>query len=152
MPKSRLKKMIEKRIAMFFNKVMGSGLAQEENTADGSRYITPGMPEKLRQLAQEGIVLLENDGTLPIAAGKKVSVFGRVSHDWFYVGYGSGGDVHAPYEVKFYEGLSNAGISYNESLKIYMMNGAPKRKTKRITDIGDTGRIIMRKCRLVMIS
>lgn len=117
MPKSRLKKMIEKRIAMFFNKVMGSGLAQDENTADGSRYITPGMPEKLRELAQEGIVLLENDGTLPIADGKKVSVFGRVSHDWFYVGYGSGGDVHAPYEVKFYEGLSNAGISYNESLK-----------------------------------
>ncbi|MCQ2593138.1 MAG: glycoside hydrolase family 3 C-terminal domain-containing protein [Treponema sp.] len=117
MAKSKFKKKIEKNIAMFFNKVMGSGLAQEENTADGSRYITPGMPEKVRELAEEGIVLLKNDGVLPVAADKKISVFGRVQHDWFYVGYGSGGDVHAPYEVTFFEGLKNAGVSYNETLK-----------------------------------
>lgn len=117
MPKSKLKKKIERSIAMFFNKVMGSGLAQEENTADGSRYITPGMPEKVRELAEEGIVLLKNDGVLPITDDKKISVFGRVSHDWFYVGYGSGGDVHAPYEIPFFEGLRNAGLTYNESLK-----------------------------------
>ena len=117
MPKSKFKKKIERKIAMFFNKVMGSGLAQDENTADGTRYITPGMPEKVRELAEEGIVLLKNDGTLPISHDRKVSVFGRVQHDWFYVGYGSGGDVHAPYEVTFFEGLKNAGVSYNESLK-----------------------------------
>ena len=117
MPKSKLQKRIEKSIAMFFNKVMGSGLAQEENTADGKRYITPGMPQKVRELAQEGIVLLKNDGVLPISADRKVSVFGRVQHDWFYVGYGSGGDVHPPYEISFFEGLKNAGISYNEELK-----------------------------------
>ncbi|MBP5222663.1 MAG: glycoside hydrolase family 3 protein, partial [Lachnospiraceae bacterium] len=117
MPKSIVRKRLEKSIAMFFNKVMGSGLAQEENTADGSRYITPGMPEKVRELAEEGIVLLENDGVLPISAKEKVSVFGRVQHDWFYVGYGSGGDVHAPYEVTFFQGLREAGIKYNETLK-----------------------------------
>ncbi|MCR5156072.1 MAG: glycoside hydrolase family 3 C-terminal domain-containing protein, partial [Butyrivibrio sp.] len=117
MPKSKFRKKIEKNIAMFINKVMGSGLAQDENTADGKRYITPGMPEKVRELAQEGIVLLKNDGVLPITEGRKVSVFGRVQHDWFYVGYGSGGDVHPPYEISFFEGLKNAGISYNETLK-----------------------------------
>lgn len=117
MPKSKFRKKIEKNIAMFINKVMGSGLAQDENTADGKRYITPGMPEKVRELAQEGIVLLKNDGVLPITEGKRVSVFGRVQHDWFYVGYGSGGDVHPPYEISFFEGLKNAGISYNETLK-----------------------------------
>lgn len=117
MPKSKIKKRIEKSIAMFINKVMGSGLAQEENTADGSRYITPGMPEKVRELAEEGLVLLKNDGVLPISSDRVVSVFGRVQHDWFYVGYGSGGNVHAPYEITFFEGLKNAGISYNESLK-----------------------------------
>ena len=115
--KSKLRKRVEKGIAMFFNKVMGSGLAQEENTADGSRYITPGMPEKVRELAEEGIVLLKNDGVLPIRAQETVSVFGRIQHDWFYVGYGSGGDVHAPYLVTFFEGLKNAGVSYNESLR-----------------------------------
>lgn len=117
MVKSKFKKKMEKQIALFFNKVMGSGLAQDENTADGSRYITPGMPEKVRELAEEGIVLLKNDGVLPVKADQKVSVFGRVQHDWFYVGYGSGGDVHAPYEVSFFEGLKNAGVSYNEHLK-----------------------------------
>ncbi|WP_024865764.1 glycoside hydrolase family 3 protein [Butyrivibrio sp. FCS014] len=117
MPKSKFRKKIEKNIAMFFDKVMGSGLAQDENTADGKRYITPGMPEKVRELASEGIVLLKNDGGLPITEGRKVSVFGRVQHDWFYVGYGSGGDVHPPYEISFFEGLKNAGISYNEKLK-----------------------------------
>ena len=117
MAKNKLQKKIEKSIAMFFNKVMGSGLAQEENTADGSRYITPGMPEKVRELAEEGIVLLKNENVLPIKADQKVSVFGRVQHDWFYVGYGSGGDVHAPYEVSFFDGLKNAGITYNETLK-----------------------------------
>ena len=118
MAKNKLKKKIEKNIAMFFNKVMGSGLAQEENTADGSRYITPGMPEKVRELAEEGIVLLKNENVLPIIPTQKVSVFGRVQHDWFYVGYGSGGDVHAPYDVSFFEGLKNAGITYNEELKM----------------------------------
>ncbi len=117
MAKSRFKKQIEKSIAMFFNKVMGSGLAQEENTANGSRYITPGMPEKVRELAEEGIVLLKNDHVLPVSSTQTVSVFGRVQHDWFYVGYGSGGDVHAPYEVRLFEGLTNAGIRYNETLK-----------------------------------
>lgn len=117
MAKSRFRKFIEKQIAFFVNKFMGSGLAQEENEVDGNVYITPGMPEKVRELAEEGIVLLKNDDVLPIKAGQKVSVFGRVQHDWFYVGYGSGGDVHAPYKVPFFEGLSNAGISYNEQLK-----------------------------------
>ena len=33
------------------------------------------------------------------------------------MGYGSGGDVHAPYEVTLYEGLARDGIAYNEELK-----------------------------------
>lgn len=130
MLKSRIKRKLEKGIGMFFNKFMGSGLAQEENTADGSRYITPGMPEKVRELAEEGIVLLKNDGVLPIPQNKTVSVFGRVSHDWFYVGYGSGGDVHAPYEIGFYEGLQNAGVSYNESLKAVYESWCEKEENK----------------------
>lgn len=117
MAKSKFKKKIEESIAMIINKFIGNGLAQEEFTADGERYITPGMPEKVCELAEEGIVLLKNDNTLPISSEQKVSVFGRVQHDWFYVGYGSGGDVHPPYEVGLFEGLRNSGITYNETLK-----------------------------------
>lgn len=114
----RLKRILQKPIVMFFNKVMGSGLAQEENDASGERYITPGMPDQIRRMAEEGIVLLKNENrTLPIRDGQTVSVFGRVQHDWFYVGYGSGGDVHPPYTVSFFDGLKNAGIRCNENLK-----------------------------------
>ena len=113
----KLKKKFEKRIQIIMNKVMGNGLMQEENTAEGVRYITPGMPELIRQCGAEGIVLLKNDkNTLPLKQTDVVSVFGRCQNDWFYVGYGSGGDVHPPYKISLMDGLRNAGISYNEDL------------------------------------
>ncbi|MBP5266787.1 MAG: glycoside hydrolase family 3 C-terminal domain-containing protein, partial [Lachnospiraceae bacterium] len=100
------------------DKFMGSGLSQEENIPVGERYVTPGMPEQIRSLAEEGIVLLKNEGNvLPIRSDQTVSVFGRIQHDWFYVGYGSGGDVHAVYERSFFQGLEQAGITYNQKLK-----------------------------------
>ncbi len=118
MAKSRVRKFLEQKINLLINTVMGSGVAQEENTASGDRFVTPGMPEKVRSLAEEGIVLLKNEGgILPLKKEETVSVFGRIQHDWFYVGYGSGGNVHAPYQVGFFEGLSKAGIRYNEALK-----------------------------------
>ena len=91
--------------------VMGSGLMQEETSASGEKYITPGMPELVRQAGAESCVLLKNDGALPLDKEKPVAVFGRCLLDWFYVGYGSGGDVHAPYSVDLMEGLKNAGAA-----------------------------------------
>ena len=73
-----------------------------------------------RQCAAEACVLLKNDGTLPLQESEKVAVFGRCQLDWFYVGYGSGGDVHPPYRVNLMEGLANAGVSYDADLaKVY---------------------------------
>ncbi len=104
----------------FIDKVMGNGLMQEENTASGQRYITEGMPELLRSCAEEGIVLLKNDGVLPLSKDNSVAIFGRCQQDWFYVGYGSGGDVHPPYKVSFLDGLGNANINYDKELaRIY---------------------------------
>lgn len=37
-------------------------------------------------------------------------MFGRVQCDWFAVGYGSGGDVKAPYEVSLLDALREAGV------------------------------------------
>lgn len=46
-----------------------------------------------------------------------MAVFGRTQYDWFCVGYGSGGDVKAPYKVSFADGLKNeSGIKINENL------------------------------------
>jgi beta-glucosidase len=68
-------------------------------------------------MADENIVLLKNEGNiLPLNPAESVSVFGRCQNDWFYVGYGSGGDVHPPYRVNLMEGLEKAGVNYDREL------------------------------------
>ena len=99
---------------------MGNGLMQEELTADGHDMVTPEMAELARRAGAEGSVLLKNDGTLPLKPAESIAVFGRCQLDWFYVGYGSGGDVHPPYRVNLMEGLKNAGIPFDETVaKVY---------------------------------
>ena len=95
---------------------MGNGLMQEELTADGHDMVTPEMAALARRAGAEGCVLLKNDGTLPLKGMQKVAVFGRCQLDWFYVGYGSGGDVNPPYRVSLIEGLNNAGILFDETV------------------------------------
>ena len=65
-----------------------------------------------RQSANEGIVLLKNNGTLPWKNGsiKTVALFGENSYDFLSGGTGSG-CVHPPYVVDMMQGLKNAGIS-----------------------------------------
>ncbi|GLS89929.1 hypothetical protein GCM10007916_09960 [Psychromonas marina] len=71
-----------------------------------------------RQAASEGIVLLENENqTLPLKKGEKVSLFGRCQINTYRSGTGSGGAVNVPYAVSALEGLrANAAIEINESL------------------------------------
>ena len=100
-----------------FDIVTGNGLSQEENQAEGERVITPGIGPLMRQCAGESIVLLKNEGSvLPLAQDQTLAVFGRCQNDWFYVGYGSGGDVHPPYEVTLMDGLKAAGVPLHDEL------------------------------------
>ncbi len=98
--------------------VRRSGLSQAESgQAQGNASVTPWMPELLRRTAAEGAVLLKNDGMLPLAGGTQLSLFGRVQRDWFYTGYGSGGDVKKPYAVNLLEGIRRCkGLALNEEL------------------------------------
>ena len=70
-----------------------------------------------RQSANEGIVLLKNNGTLPWNSQqvKTVALFGENSYDFFSGGTGSG-CVHTPYVVDLVEGLKNAGINSSKTL------------------------------------
>ncbi|MBO4825801.1 MAG: glycoside hydrolase family 3 C-terminal domain-containing protein [Prevotella sp.] len=79
-----------------------------------------------RQAANEGMVLIKNNGTLPWNTQastsntqhptiKTVALFGENSYDFFSGGTGSG-CVHPPYVVDMVEGLKNAGISSSETL------------------------------------
>ena len=113
---NKLQKKLGKLAQQIIDKAMGNGLMQEETTAEGQRYVTPGVGELIRQAGAEGCVLLKNDGVLPLQPGQEVAVFGRCQLDWFYVGYGSGGDVHAPYYVNLIDGLQNAGVTLHRPL------------------------------------
>lgn len=99
-----------------------SGLSQEETArAAAEKTITPGMPEILRRAAAEGAVLLKNNGVLPLENNETLALFGRVQSEWFYTGYGSGGDVNKPYAVNLIEGVRNcSSLSLYEPLaKVY---------------------------------
>ena len=111
-----LKEKITNTVTNVVNSV--SGVAQAEiDRANVPKIITEGMPELTRAAAAEGAVLLKNDGVLPFADGTRLSLFSRVAQDWFYVGYGSGGDVNYPYEVSLTEGIRNCEtLELNEKL------------------------------------
>lgn len=93
-------------------------LSQEQiNRNNSKKTIFPGMPEAVRKAASQGAVLLENNGVLPLCNNETVSLFGRVQVDWFYTGYGSGGDVNRPYQVNLVDGIRNCNaLQLNENL------------------------------------
>ena len=74
-----------------------------------------------RDIEREGIVLLENNGVLPLKDSvKKVNVFGHGSVDWYIMSSGSemvGTDGQTPYD--FLGALENYGIEYNAALPTY---------------------------------
>ena len=113
---SKIKRIFNRTAQRVADLISGNGLMQEENAVVSEGYVTPGMPELIRSVGSEGIVMLKNEGVLPLKQGEPVSVFGRCQNDWFYVGYGSGGDVHPPYQVNLMEGLEKAGVNFDREL------------------------------------
>ena len=112
----KLEKKLGKVIQRVIDSAIGSGLAQDMTSAHGERYVTPGIGELVRKAGAESCVLLKNDCALPLDPAEQIAVFGRCQLDWFYVGYGSGGDVHAPYRVNLVDGLRNAGVPFDMDL------------------------------------
>lgn len=117
----KIKQKLDTLVQKIVDAVSGNGVMQEENTADGTARAFEPMPDIALKAAEESIVLLKNtNSTLPVKADEVISVFGRCQIDYFYVGYGSGGDVNAPYQVNLIKGLkdSNANI-YSPVLNLY---------------------------------
>lgn len=86
----------------------GRGKVSEENVTSATQLC--------ENIADEGIVLLDNDGTLPMAKNSKLNVFGWASTNPCYGGTGSGALSDAYPTVTLLEGLKNAGFELNTEL------------------------------------
>ena len=70
-----------------------------------------------RQSAAEGMVLMKNNGVLPIAKeAKSIALYGCTSYDFIAGGTGSGNVNHA-YVVSLLDGLKNGGYTVSDELK-----------------------------------
>ncbi len=69
-----------------------------------------------RIIGAEGIVLLKNQGTLPLKNIKKVALYGTTSYDMVPAGMGFGGTGIGYYCVSLVEGLRNAGFLVDKTL------------------------------------
>lgn len=65
-----------------------------------------------QQISGEGSVLLKNNGTLPLASGGAVTLFGTVSHYPYYGGQ-MGGSVSEEQAVSLEQALTDAGYTVN---------------------------------------
>lgn len=64
---------------------------------------TKEFAESCRKAIPEGIVLLENDGSLPLKENENIALFGRGQFEYLKSGSGSGGRVNCPYVTNIYD-------------------------------------------------
>lgn len=78
---------------------------------DWNKYI-----ETSAKAVSEGLVLLKNDGALPLKKGGTAAVFGRIQLHYYKSGTGSGGMVNVSRVVGITDGLIEAGYKVDEEL------------------------------------
>lgn len=68
-----------------------------------------------KEILEEGITLLKNENSLPLASGAKVSLFGKRSADIRYGGGGSGAGSGGS-KITLKDSLERAGLEVNDEL------------------------------------
>lgn len=83
-----------------------------------------------REVATEGMVLLKNDQSLPLAEGAAVALFGNASYDILVGGSGSG-NVNRKYKVSLAEGMKNDGFIVENATSEAYAKHLEAEKTKK---------------------
>ena len=102
----------------------------------GYQYSKPDLDahaKVTRQSSTEGMVLLKNNGVLPIRNLKTVALFGVNSYDFLSGGLGSG-CVNVPYVVDMVQGLKNIGVKTTPLLTEIYQNYVKYAKVKLKAD------------------
>lgn len=89
-------------------------------------------------ISREGITLLENSGSLPLADNARISVFGQDAVDPVYGG-GGAGSVDASKAVTLGDGLEQAGFAVNPTLWDFYETGAGSEYRKTTPDVYGEG-------------
>ncbi len=96
----------------------------------------------VRKAAAEGLVLLENNGVLPVKGPKKVALYGVGSYDFIAGGTGSG-NVNKAYVRNIAEGLRVNGFEVNEGLENWYKQYIALQKTELANNSGGNGGILL---------
>ena len=99
--------------------ISGSGTISEETSTEASALAI--------EIAEEGTMLLENNGVLPLAEGTKLNVFGWASTNPMLGGGGSGALNEAYDSVSLLKSLNDAGIETNKELSDFYTAYKPDR-------------------------
>ncbi|MCR5522499.1 MAG: glycoside hydrolase family 3 C-terminal domain-containing protein [Clostridia bacterium] len=106
-----IKRKVYNSIGKIINRFSSVTAQKSVGESDKNEYNNEKAAAFCRLAAAESIVMLKNiNSVLPLNKNDTVTVFGRVQNDYFYVGYGSGGDVIAPYKSNIIDALKNSGI------------------------------------------
>ncbi len=92
----------------------------------------------VREAAPEGMVLLENNGVLPLKDVKKVALYGTGSYDFIAGGTGSG-NVNKPYIRNVAEGLAVNGLEVNKDIQQWYEQYIALAKTELRNNGGASG-------------
>ena len=82
-----------------------------KRTLDWDKYL-----EASARAVSGGIVMLKNDGALPLKKGGTAAVFGRIQLHYYKSGTGSGGMVNVSKVIGITDGLLDAGYKLDEQL------------------------------------
>ena len=88
-----------------------------------------GHAKLVRAATPEGLVLLENNGVLPLKGVKKVALYGVGSYDFIAGGTGSG-NVNKAYVRNVAEGLRDNGFEVNEGIENWYKQYIALKKTE----------------------